>query len=200
MRSSVLTDGSAKSCGCLARELARQRVTTHGMYDTFEYRVWVAMRKRCTYEKHPRYPRYGGRGICVCERWQEFANFLSDMGKCPIPNGSIERKDNNGNYTPDNCVWIPKTEQSKNRNCVKGTNMTQKNGKRDYKHAYALQKANGETKDQLERQKARRLYDKEGINRDGKHIDHITPLRKGGKTKPGNLRLRSPKANMGDNK
>lgn len=77
--------------------------------------------------------------------------------------------------------------------------MTQKNGKRDFKHAYALQKASGETKDQLERQKARRAYDKAGVDRSGKHIDHITPLRAGGKTTKGNTRLRSPKANMRDN-
>lgn len=78
--------------------------------------------------------------------------------------------------------------------------MTQVNGKRDYKHAYQLQKKSGETKDFLERQKARRKYDKEGVDRDGKHIDHIKPLRKGGKSTSGNLRLRSPKANMSDNK
>lgn len=77
--------------------------------------------------------------------------------------------------------------------------MTQVNGKRDYKHAYKLQKASGETKDQLERQKARRIYDKEGVDRSGKDIDHIKPLRSGGKTAKGNLRLRSPKANQSDN-
>jgi len=77
--------------------------------------------------------------------------------------------------------------------------MTQKNGKRDFKHAYALQKASGETKDQLERQKARQAYDKAGVDRSGKHIDHIKPLRAGGKTTKGNLRLRSPKANVSDN-
>ena len=78
--------------------------------------------------------------------------------------------------------------------------MTQTNGKRDYKHAYKLQKKTGETADQLERQKARREYDKKGVDRKGKDIDHITPLRKGGKTEPGNLRLRSKSANQGDNK
>ena len=78
--------------------------------------------------------------------------------------------------------------------------MTQVNGKRDYKHAYKLQKASGETQDQLERQKARRMYDKKGIDRSGKDIDHKTPLRKGGKTTPSNLRLRSKSANQGDNK
>jgi hypothetical protein len=78
--------------------------------------------------------------------------------------------------------------------------MTQANGKRDYKHAYKLQKESGETKDQLERQKARRLYDKKGINRSGKDIDHKIPLRKGGKTTKGNLRLRDKSANQADNK
>lgn len=75
----------------------------------------------------------------------------------------------------------------------------QKNGKRDYKHAYKLQKASGETEDQIERQRARRAYDKAGIDRTGKHIDHKKPLRAGGKSTPGNTRLRSPKANVRDN-
>jgi len=78
--------------------------------------------------------------------------------------------------------------------------MTQTNGKRDYKHAYKLQKKSGETADQIERQKARQLYDKEKIDRKGKDIDHIKPLRAGGKTVPGNLRLRAKSANQGDNK
>lgn len=78
--------------------------------------------------------------------------------------------------------------------------MTQVNGKRDYKHAYKLQKKSGETADQIERQRARREYDKAGVDRSGKQIDHVKPLRKGGKSIPGNLRLRSPKANMADNK
>lgn len=69
---------------------------------------------------------------------------------------------------------------------------------RDYKRAYQLQKASGETKDQLERQRARRAYDAAGIDRQGKHIDHKTPIRKGGKSTPGNLRLRDPHRNMSD--
>ena len=76
--------------------------------------------------------------------------------------------------------------------------MTQTNGKRDYKHAYKLQKQTGETQDQIERQRARRAYDKAGVDRSGKHIDHIKPLREGGKSTKGNTRLRSPKANMSD--
>lgn len=75
----------------------------------------------------------------------------------------------------------------------------QKNGKRDFKHAYKLQQASGETKDQIERQRARRAYDAAGIDRTGKHIDHKRKIKDGGKSTPGNTRLRSPKANMRDN-
>lgn len=77
--------------------------------------------------------------------------------------------------------------------------MTQVNGKRNYKHAYKLQKASGETSDQIERQRARRAYDKAGIDRSGKDIDHITPLRAGGKSTKKNTRLRSRSANQADN-
>lgn len=77
--------------------------------------------------------------------------------------------------------------------------MTQVNGKRDYKHQYKLEKARGETKDQIERQRARRAYDAAGIERDGKHIDHVKKIKNGGKSTKGNTRLRSPKANMSDN-
>jgi hypothetical protein len=72
--------------------------------------------------------------------------------------------------------------------------------KRDYKHEYQLQKKRGDVDGFLERQKARRLYDKKGINRKGKDIDHIVPISAGGKTTKGNLRLRSKSANKRDNK
>jgi Fe-S cluster assembly scaffold protein SufB len=85
--------------------------------------------------------------------------------------------------------------------------MMQTKGKRDYKHAYKLQKENGETEDQIERQRARRMVDKEATGkvtkkapaRKGKHIDHKTPIRAGGKSTKGNIRLRSAKANVSDN-
>jgi hypothetical protein len=67
-----------------------------------------------------------------------------------------------------------------------------------WKRKYALQKASGETEDQLERQRARRAYDKAGVDRKGKHIDHKVPIRKGGKSTKGNLRLRDPHRNMSD--
>ena len=71
---------------------------------------------------------------------------------------------------------------------------------RDWKKEYELQLKRGDDKGQLERQKARRLYDKEGIDRKGKNIDHVKPIKNGGLTTKGNLRLRSPKANKSDNK
>ena len=80
----------------------------------------------------------------------------------------------------------------------KDVNMTTR--KRDYKHEYQLQKKRGDVEGFLERQKARRLYDKKGIDRAGKDIDHIKPIRKGGKTATGNLRLRSRSKNKSDNK
>jgi len=72
--------------------------------------------------------------------------------------------------------------------------------KRDWKHEYQLQKQRGDVEGFLERQKARRLYDKKGIDRSGKDIDHVKPIRKGGKTTVENLRLRDKSKNKSDNK
>jgi hypothetical protein len=80
------------------------------------------MRQRCTNPNQPHYPRYGGRGIHVCERWQDFANFIADMGEPPDPAYTLERLDNDGDYEPGNVVWATRTEQRKSqRNGVKGS-------------------------------------------------------------------------------
>lgn len=114
VRSTHLKRGTIKSCGCLRNETSKRINTTHGKSKTAEYEVWGGMIKRCRNEKSTGYPDYGGRGITVCDRWNDFENFLEDMGLRPSPFHSIERKDVNGNYEPENCKWATKTEQSRN--------------------------------------------------------------------------------------
>jgi hypothetical protein len=76
-----------------------------------EYWAWCGMRARCKSKD----PVYGGRGIKVCERWQNsFNDFIADMGSRPSKRHTIERIDVNGDYEPGNCKWIPKTDQSEN--------------------------------------------------------------------------------------
>ena len=87
----------------------------HGMTKTKIYYIWYGMKKRCSWKKHKDWNLYGGRGIKVSEEWQSFENFYRDMGKDFREGLSIDRIDNNGNYTKDNCRWVTQRVQQNNR-------------------------------------------------------------------------------------
>jgi hypothetical protein len=78
------------------------------------YRIWCRMLQRCYNPNYTGYSNWGGRGICVCERWHDFLNFLADMGE-PPPGKSIDRKNNDGDYEPGNCRWATHSEQNRNQ-------------------------------------------------------------------------------------
>lgn len=80
-----------------------------------EYQAWVGLRNRCLNPKNQNFPSYGGRGISVCPRWEQYSSFLADMGRRPSKRHSINRKDNDGNYEPGNCHWATPDEQNINR-------------------------------------------------------------------------------------
>ncbi len=110
-----LTSGHTNSCGCLRSEVTALRSTKHGMKRTLAYKSWEGLRARCNCPTNRKYARYGGRGITVCERWDDFANFFADMGERPSRHHSIERMNNDGNYEPGNCKWALPPEQSRNK-------------------------------------------------------------------------------------
>lgn len=117
-----LTRERTKSCGCLASELARERTTgsahhlfKHGKSRLPEHNSWAQARMRCSETGAHSHKDYFGRGITMCQRWQDsFEAFIEDMGPKP-PDGTLDRIDNNGNYEPGNCRWITQKEQCRNK-------------------------------------------------------------------------------------
>lgn len=110
-----LRNGHTQSCGCLTLERTIQVRRRHGCSRTPIYQIWQGIKERCYNTKKASYADYGGRGIKMCDRWQLFDNFLADMGLPPSPDHSIDRIDNDGDYTPDNCRWATLFQQSINK-------------------------------------------------------------------------------------
>lgn len=114
VEASNLRGGAVQSCGCLRNERVAQAVGKHAHTGSPEYVAWQHMKSRCYNAANPDYPNWGGRGIRVCDRWRDsFEAFLADMG--PRPTGAtIERRDNDSDYEPGNCVWASRQAQARN--------------------------------------------------------------------------------------
>lgn len=109
-----LVSGHTQSCGCLQRERTGNSRRTHGLSTSSEYRIWSLMIDRCTNVNSPAYDRYRDRGVCV--RWKDsFEAFIADMGLRPSDSHSIERRNNDVGYSPDNCYWATSKIQSNNK-------------------------------------------------------------------------------------
>lgn len=111
VESGNLKSGHTASCGC--------KTLKHGhgspKWRSPEFRSWSAMRERCNCPTARGYADYGGRGITICARWRDFKKFLQDMGPRPSAAHTIDRKNTNGNYDPDNCHWATPKQQIRNR-------------------------------------------------------------------------------------
>ncbi len=111
----TLRDGGSKQCVQCAGKQRQKHGGCRDYRNSPEYVSWLAMRQRCENPHNASYARYGARGIRVCERWQVFKNFLADMGPRPSRKHTIDRKNSDSGYFPENCQWSDPREQANNK-------------------------------------------------------------------------------------
>lgn len=157
--SNSLITNSTKSCGCIKSESMKMVNFIHGEANkTKENKIWHHMRSRCSNKNDRKYKNYGGRGIFVCEKWNNsYESFLEDMGRCPH-GMSIHRIDNNKGYCPENCKWADSKEQANEKTTnifieYLGKKMTMKQWSDflgyNYKHFHSLYRYKNKTMEEL---------------------------------------------------
>ena len=113
---------NTKSCGCLIKIKAKSNFIKLGLRQHRLYNTWTNMRERCNNPKIKHYIHYGGRGIKVCDRWWDIANFIEDMYPSYQEGLTLDRIDVNGNYQPENCRWVSTNTQARNTRDIMVTN------------------------------------------------------------------------------
>lgn len=112
----LVKNGRTKSCGCLQKNITGDRFKTHGMSNERVYKIWKGIKSRCRHKSYHAYNRYGGRGIKVCDEWEnDFMKFYTDMKDTYFDGAELDRIDNDGDYCAENCRWITHKENSNNR-------------------------------------------------------------------------------------
>lgn len=138
--------GSVRSCGCLAAKCKPPKTIKHGMSGTKLHNIWISMKQRCTNPNDANYDRYGGRGITVCDEWQDDFVAFRDWA---LANGYVEgkfdldREDNDKGYSPDNCRFISHLDNLRNthrklHDVIRGEDITLSEAAEKYGISYRL--------------------------------------------------------------
>lgn len=115
VRTDHFRNGKTTSCGCFGAENLKKAITKHKLSYNRLYFVWHQMMNRCYNEKFQDYNNYGGRGINVCDRWHDVSYFVEDMQEGAQKGLQLDRKNNDDNYYKDNCRWVTRKENNRNK-------------------------------------------------------------------------------------